>query len=59
VRKIYLLAQDSVSETCASIGRYLAFYLAFYNAGCPHTGLDRQTRDQAYFNQLQPIPAAA
>ncbi len=53
--EVYLRAYDSVSEARASIGRYLAFY----NAGRPHSGLDRQTPDEAYFNQLQPIPAAA
>jgi putative transposase len=53
--EIYLRAYDSVSEARASIGRYLTFY----NAGRPHSGLDRQTPDEAYFNQLQPIPAAA
>lgn len=34
-------------------------YLAFYNGRRPHQGLGRQTPDQAYFNALQPIPAAA
>ena len=53
--EIYLRAYDSVSEARASIGRYLAFY----NARRPHSGLDRQTPDEAYFNSLQPIPAAA
>jgi putative transposase len=53
--EVYLRAYDSVSEARASIGRYLAFY----NTGRPHSGLERQTPDEAYFNQLQPIPAAA
>jgi putative transposase len=53
--EIYLRAYDSVSEARASLGRYLAFY----NAGRPHSSLDRQTPDEAYFNPLQPIPAAA
>ena len=53
--EVYLRAYDSVSEARASIGRYLVFY----NEGRPHSGLDRQTPDEAYFNQLQPIPAAA
>ena len=53
--EIYLRAYASVSEARASIARYLAFY----NAGRPHTSLDRQTPDEAYFNQLQPIQAAA
>jgi hypothetical protein len=26
-------------------------YLDFYNSRRPHTGLDRRTPDQAYFNQ--------
>ena len=43
----YLKAYDSVSEARASIGRYLDFY----NSRRPHTGLDRRTPDQAYFNQ--------
>ena len=53
--EVYLRAYDSVAEARVSIGRYLAFY----NRGRPHSGLDRQTPDEAYFNQLQPIPAAA
>ena len=39
--EVYLKAYDSVSEARASIGRYLAFY----NGGRPHSGLDRQTPD--------------
>jgi putative transposase len=53
--EVYLRAYDSVSEARASLGRYLAFY----NARRPHASLDRQTPDEAYFNLLQPIPAAA
>jgi putative transposase len=53
--EVYLRAYASVSEARASLGRYLAFY----NAGRPHSSLDRQTPDEAYFNTLQPIPAAA
>ncbi len=53
--EIYLRAYASVSEARASISRYLTFY----NSGRPHTSLDRRTPDEAYFNQLQPIPAAA
>lgn len=53
--EVYLRAYASVSEARASLGRYLAFY----NAGRPHSSLDRQTPDAAYFNTLQPIPAAA
>ena len=53
--EIYLHAYASVSEARVAIGRYLAFY----NSGRPHSSLDRQTPDEAYFNSLQPIPAAA
>jgi len=53
--EIYLRAYATVSEARASIARYLVFY----NAGRPHSSLDRRTPDEAYFNQLQPIPAAA
>ena len=37
-----------VAEARASIGRYLSFY----NSRRPHSSLDRQTPDQAYFNRL-------
>jgi putative transposase len=53
--EVYLRAYDSVAEARAGIGRYLSFY----NSRRPHSSLDRQTPDQAYFNALQPIPAAA
>ena len=50
--EVYLRAYDSVAEARASIGRYLTFY----NGRRPHSGLDRRTPDQAYFN---PLPQAA
>ncbi|MEJ2229548.1 MAG: integrase core domain-containing protein, partial [Alphaproteobacteria bacterium] len=53
--EVYLRAYASVSEARASLGRYLSFY----NSRRPHSSLDRQTPDQAYFNAPQPIPAAA
>ena len=53
--EVYLRAYDTVSEARASIGRYLAFY----NGRRPHSSLDRNTPDAAYFNALMPIPAAA
>jgi putative transposase len=53
--EVYLHAYESVSEARAAIGRYLMFY----NSRRPHSSLDRQTPDQAYFNALQPIPVAA
>ncbi len=53
--EVYLHAYNTVSEARASIGRYLAFY----NGRRPHSSLDRKTPDNAYFNALMPIPAAA
>ena len=52
--EVYLRAYDSVSEARASIARYLAFY----NERRPHSALDRQTPDEAYFGS-QTIAAAA
>ncbi len=52
--EVYLRAYDTVSQARASIGRYLAFY----NGLRPHSALDRQTPDQAYFTRL-PHSAAA
>jgi putative transposase len=53
--EVYLRAYDTVSDARTSIGRYLAFY----NGHRPHSSLDRMTPDEAYFNALMPIPAAA
>ena len=50
----YLRAYASVADARASIGRYLSFY----NSRRPHSSLDRQTPDQAYFNRLPQIAAA-
>lgn len=52
--EVYLHAHDSVSHAKASLGRYIAFY----NQRRPHTALDRQTPDEAYFQSL-PLPMAA
>ena len=52
--EIYLKAYDSVGEARQSIGRYLTFY----NGGRPHSSLDRQTPDQAYFTRLPHSVAA-
>ncbi len=52
--EVYLKAYDTVSEARASIGSYFGFY----NSRRPHSSLDRQTPDQAYFNWL-PQSAAA
>jgi len=46
--EVYLRAYDTVSQARASIGRYLAFY----HGQRPHSALDRQTPDQAYFTRL-------
>ena len=52
--EVYLRAYDTVSEARTSIGSYLGFY----NSGRPHSSLDRQTPDQAYFNRLPHVAAA-
>src|SRR3954452_21428628 len=52
--EVYLRAYDTVSEARASISRYLNFY----NGRRPHSSLDRQTPDQAYFNRLPQTAAA-
>jgi len=54
--EVYLRAYASVPEARASIGKYID---DFYNTKRPHSSLDRQTPDEAYFNALQPIPVAA
>ena len=53
--EVYLRAYASVPEARASLGRYLNFY----NTKRPHSSLDRQTPDRAYFNAMSPILAAA
>src|SRR5437016_8617542 len=52
--EVYLRAYDSVSEARASIGRYLDFY----NGRRPHSSLNGNTPNQAYFN-LPPLRMAA
>ena len=52
--EVYLRAYDTVSEARASLGRYLTFY----NGRRPHSSLDRQTPDQAYFTRLPQFAAA-
>ncbi|MGX1101597.1 putative transposase [Amorphus sp. MBR-141] len=54
--EVYLRAYASVSEARASLARYID---QFYNARRPHSSLDRQTPDEAYFNALPPITMAA
>ena len=53
--EVYLKAYENVPEARTEIGRYLTFY----NTKRPHSSLDGQTPDQAYFNRLPPIPVAA
>jgi putative transposase len=52
--EIYLKAYDTVAEARNS----LAAYFGFYNSRRPHSSLDRQTPDQAYFTPLPQIAAA-
>jgi putative transposase len=53
--EVYLRAYANVPEARASIGRYLGFY----NSRRPHSSLDGKTPDQAYFNLLTTMGAAA
>jgi len=53
--EIYLRAYASVPDARAGISRYITFY----NTKRPHSSLDRQTPDQAYFNPSLLIPVAA
>ena len=50
---VYLHAYDSVADARPSNARYLSFY----NGRRPHSNLDRQPPDQAYFKE--PLRAAA
>jgi putative transposase len=52
--EVYLRAYESVAQARASI----VSCLHFYNSRRPHSSLDRQTPDQAYFNRLPQIAAA-
>jgi putative transposase len=52
--EVYLKAYDTVAEARKS----LASYFGFYNSRRPHSSLDRQTPDQAYFTPLPQIAAA-
>lgn len=53
--EVYLKAYDSVSTARTSLGRYLTFYNSFR----PHSSLDGQTPDEAYFNPPTASPLAA
>ena len=52
--EVYLRAYDSVRDARILIGRYLTFY----NGRRPHSSLDRQTPNQAYFTRLPQSEAA-
>ena len=52
--EVCLRAYDTVAEARNS----LASYFSFYNSRRPHSSLDRQTPDQAYFTPLPQIAAA-
>ena len=52
--EVYLRAYDSVAEARTSLARYFSFYISRR----PHSSLDRQTPDQAYFTPLPQIAAA-
>jgi putative transposase len=52
--EVFLKAYQSVSEARASIGRYIEFY----NTLRPHSALDRQTPDEAYFGEKDVAMAA-
>jgi putative transposase len=54
VERLWRTVKYEVSEARASIG----CYFGFYNTRRPHSSLDRQTPDQAYFNWLPQIAAA-
>jgi len=53
--EVYLRAYGNVPDARASLVRYIGFY----NGRRPHSSLDGKTPDQAYFNLLAPVAAAA
>lgn len=53
--EVYIHAYINVPDARAAIGRYIQFF----NSRRPHTSLDGQTPDQAYFNQLPTLTVAA
>ena len=52
--EVYLRAYDTVSDARSPLGRFIAFY----NSRRPHSSLDRQPPDLAYFNRLPPLAAS-
>src|SRR5882724_1385039 len=53
--EVYLRAYATVSEARASLARFIDFY----NQRRPHSSLDRQTPDEAYFAALPTLAKAA
>jgi putative transposase len=53
--EVYLKAYETVAEARQSLNAYFQFY----NTKRPHSSLDKQTPDEAYFNNLQPLKLAA
>ena len=53
--EVYLHAYENVPAARQGIGQYIGFY----NSKRPHSALDGQTPDQAYFNQQPSIQMAA
>jgi putative transposase len=53
--EVYLKAYETVAEARQSLNAYFQFY----NTKRPHSSLDKQTPDEAYFNTLQPLKLAA
>jgi putative transposase len=53
--EVYLKAYETVAQARQSLN----IYFQFYNTKRPHSSLDKQTPDEAYFNNLQPIKIAA
>ncbi len=53
--EVYHHVYKTVSEARVGIGRYLDFYISRR----PHSSVDWQTPDQAYFNALAPMMVAA
>jgi putative transposase len=53
--EVFLYACGYVPKARATIGKYWIFY----NTKRPHSWLDHQTPNQAYFNWLPLLPATA
>jgi putative transposase len=53
--EVYLKAYETVAQARHSLN----IYFQFYNTKRPHSSLDKQTPDEASFNNLQPLKLAA